>query len=270
MKTYSWLKDSMLVIVLATIMTIALTSPVFSQDTLKVKKNPRTVLKLKIIKDENGKKTVIDTTITSSKSLDSGEINDIIANLDDNMKGMDEGLKELDLSLSHMKLPDSAMMDSIRKMTARIRIMSKNFKSPHFKWHNQPGGFDYNFNFDTPELPEPPEPPCPPDEHRHHFDFRVEPFDNESPVIRRGEGSLLDLLRDIPMDRIRSFNIKEKKDGTRITIEVGREPLLGFPLSHERTIIVRPGKGNETSPSHESDRHKKVIIKSDTEDPDEL
>ncbi len=268
MKTYSWLKDSMLVIGLATIMTIILTSPGYTQDTLK--KNPKTILKLKIIKDENGEKTVIDTTITSAKSLDQGEINEIIVNLDENMKGLDAGLKELSLSLSEMNLPDSGMMDSIRKMTDRIRIMSKNFKSPHFKMHAQPGGFDYNFDFDMPEPPESPERPNPPGEHRHHFESRVEPFDIEPPAIRKGEGSLLDLLRDIPMDRIRNFNIKEKKNGTRITIDVDREPVLGFPRSTERTIIIRPGKGHAPGSLHESDRHKKVIIKSETEDPDEL
>ena len=229
MKTYSWLKDSMLVIGLATIMTIIMTFPGYTQDTLK--KNPKTTLKLKIIKDENGKKTVIDTIITSDKSIDSRVINVIIDNLDENMKGLDEGLKE---------------------------------------WHNQPGGFDYNFDFDVPEPPEPPEAPNSPGEHRHHFDYRVEPFDVEPPAIRRGEGSLLDLLGDIPMNRIKSFNIKEKKNGTRITIEVGREPVLGFPRSSERTIIVRPGRGHAPGSLHESDRHKRVTIKSDTEDPDEL
>lgn len=260
MKTYSWLKNSMLVISLATIMTFIPTFPGYTQDTLK--KNPKTTLKLKIIKDENGKKTVIDTTITSAKSLDPGEINEIIVNLDENMKVLDVGLKELSLSLSQMNLPDSGMMDSIRKMTDRIRIMSKNFK-----WHNQPGRFDYNFDFD---IPEPPESPNPPGEHRHHFESRVEPFDAELPSMRRGEGSLLDLLRDIPMDRIRSFNIKEKKNGTRITIDVDREPVLGFPRSSERTIIVRPGRGQAPESLPESDRHKRIIIKSDTEDPDEL
>lgn len=268
MRTYSWLKDSILVIGLATIMTIILTFPGFTQDTLK--KNPKTTLKLKIIKDENGKKTIIDTTITSSKSLDSGEIDEIIANLDDNMKGLDEGLKELNISLSQMKLPDSAMMDSIRKMTARIRIMSKNFKHPDFRWHNRPGSFDYNFDFDTPEPPEPPEPPETHGEHHHHFDWNVEPFDVEPPAMRRNDGSLMDLLRNIPMDRIKSFNIKEKKDGTRITIEVGHGSVLGSPRSSERTIIIRPDRGGTPAPQHESGRHKKVIIKSDPEDPDEL
>lgn len=268
MKTYSMLKDSILVIGLAAIMTIILSYPGFSQDTIK--KNPRTTLKLKIIKDDNGKKTVIDTTITSSKSLDSGEIDEIIANLDGNMKGLDEGLKELNLSLSHMKLPDSAMMDSIKKMTDRIRIMSKNFRYPHFKWNTRPGGFDYDFDFDLPEPPEAPEPPSPPNMHRHHYNYHVEPFDEEPPAMRRGDGSLMDLLHNIPMDRVKSFNIKERKNGTKITIEVDRSPLLGYPRTHERTIIVRPDKGDASGPGHESRKSKKIIIRSDPKDTDEL
>jgi hypothetical protein len=256
----------MLVIGLATIMIIILTFPGYTQDTLK--KNPKTTLKLKIIKDENGKRTIIDTTITSNKSLDSGEVDEIIATLDDNMKGLDEGLKDLDISLSKMKFPDSTMMDSIHKMTDRLRtMMSKNFKSPHSRWHTQPGAFDYNFDFDTPEPPEPPEPRG---ERHHHYDFRVEPFNMEPPSMRRNEGSLMDLLRNIPMDRIKSFTIKEKKDGTRITIEVGRGSVFGKPHSSERTIIVRPERGNAPGSHHESGRHKRVIIKSDSEDPDEL
>src|ERR1035438_3856471 len=224
MKMYSRLKDSILVVSLATIMTIILAFPGFTQDTMK--KHPQTTVKVKIINEENGKKTVLDTTITSSRSLDSGEIDEIIANLDENMKGMDNGLKELDLSLGKMNLPDSSMMDSIRKMTRNIRIMiDKNFKSPHMKWHSQPGGFDYNFDFDTPGPPEPPEPPEARGEHHRHFEYRAEPFEMEPPVPQH-DGSLMDLLRNIPMDMIKSFNIKEKKDGTKITIEVGHSSVL--------------------------------------------
>jgi len=47
MKNNSWLQDSILVLGLATIMTIVLAHPVFSQDT--VKKNPKTTMKISII-----------------------------------------------------------------------------------------------------------------------------------------------------------------------------------------------------------------------------
>jgi hypothetical protein len=272
MKTYSWLKDSILVTSLSAFMTIILAFPVYSQDTIK--KHPKTTVKLKIIKEGNGRKTVLDTTITSTKSLDSQELDEIISNLDENMKGLDEGLKEMDVTVNAMHFPDSAMMDSIRKMTKHIRVMvNNNFKSPHFRWHSQPGLFDYNFDFDTPEppdAPEPPEPPGPPGQHRHHFEYRSEPFDFDLPEMRRGDGSLMDLLRDIPMDRIKSYNIKEKKDGTRITIEVSRGPVLGSSHSSTRTIIVHPDKGSAPGASHGSEGHKKVIIKSDEGDPDEL
>jgi hypothetical protein len=149
-------------------------------------------------------------------------MDEIIANLDENMKGLDEVLKE------------------------------------------------FNFNFEPPEAPEPPEPPEPRGDHHHHFDYRVEPFDREPPDMRRGDGSLMDLLHNIPMDRIKSFNIKEKKDGTRITIDVSHGPVLGSSHSSERTIIIRPESGNAPGASHGSNSHKKVIIKSESEDPDEL
>jgi hypothetical protein len=268
MKNNSWLQDSILVLGLATIMTIVLAHPVFSQDT--VKKNPKTTMKISIIRDDNGKKTILDTTITSSRRLDPDEMDEIIAHLDDNIKGLDEGLKELDINLGRMKLPDSAMMDSLMAMTGHMKMMMRKFGSPHFGWHHSPGAFDYNFDFDLPEVPEPPEPPAPDGEYRHHFEYQVDPFEGYAPDAGRGNGSLMELLRGIPMNRIKSFNIKEMKDGTKITIEVGHEPVLGSRHLREETIIVHPDGSVSSGRHHDKGKTKTIIIKSDPEDNDKL
>jgi len=49
-------------------------------------------------------------------------------------------------------------------------------------------------------------------------------------------GSLNDLLGDIPMDRVKSYSIKDTKNGKKIVIELNNAP---FIENHRNVIIIR-------------------------------
>jgi hypothetical protein len=233
MKTYSYAKDMIMVIGLAVILTIFITKPVHSQDPLK--KEPKTTINLKIVKDDNGKTTVIDTTFTTNDSFDSDELHEMMGNLGDEMAGMGDDLKEWNFNINEMELPDSAMKDSLKKIRQKVIVLSKNFKSPHFKWNKTPHAYNYQYDFD---VPCPPAPPMPPDcrEFQGNFDWDGDQGAFFRSNKSRGE-TLSDILGDIPMDRIKNYSIKERKGGKRIVIDVEDAPLISHP--EERVIVIR-------------------------------
>jgi len=264
MKTRSWFYDSILVIGLAAVFSFVLVHPVSAQDTIK--KHSKTVITLKIVKDENGKKTVIDTTITTDKPLKSKELKAIVSDMGEDVKGENGDMDDFSFSFNGDEFPDSAFMDSIHKMTKDIRCMVRKLHGHHFDMDRFPGGFDYNFNFD---LPEPPAPPDPPEAGWDFGDFQhPAPYPGHRQDMEKGPGTLSDLLGDIPLDRVKNFSIKEQKDGTKITIELDRGPVFAAPRSESKVIIIRPD-GSVHSQGHDRKMHKKVIIHSgDDKDPE--
>jgi hypothetical protein len=267
MKTTIRLLDSILVICLAAVMTFFLTLPAHSQDT--VKKSSRTVIKVKVIKDENGVKTIIDTSFSSDRPVNPRQMRRMMADLDHGLRGQRPGRGVYRFNFSDTDFPDSSMMDSIEKDTDRIMMFSKKLRDHHLRGYKLPHEYDLDFDMDIPEPPFPPEPPEPGCDPRGYYNF--DPFQGCPPGCgRSGEGSLLDILGDIPLDRIKNFSMKEKKDGTKITIEVERGPVFGFPHSKKNVIIVRPDHGNQYRHAPDKKVEKKVIIKTDKEDPEKL
>jgi hypothetical protein len=84
--------------------------------------------------------------------------------------------------------------------------------------------------------------------------------------------SLNDILGNIPLDRVKSYSIKDTKDGKRIVIELNNEPFI----EHHRDVIIirspRPEGRPGQDPRHQM--RKRVIIKEQTpekeEEPDKL
>jgi hypothetical protein len=76
-----------------------------------------------------------------------------------------------------------------------------------------------------------------------------------------GGQTLSDIIGDIPMDRVKSYSIKDKKNGKRIVIDIEDAPLME---RDNRVIILR----NTPAVAPRGDRHDrdvKVIIKTDDE-----
>ena len=197
----------------------------FSQEP--VKKEAHKKIMLKVVSDDNGKTTVIDTTF---------------------------------------EMPDSAMDDSIRQEVDRVIELSKAGRHGRIKIRTMPDGYDYKFDL-----------PCIPDLPMNMGDFRE--FDIEIPDMegmsdfdgaiwepasprpdRRmmrfdGESrSLNDILGDIPMDRVKSYTIKDRKKGKRITIDIDDAPTFD---QHNRVVVIRePGRTHR----HKNKQNKQVKV----------
>ena len=187
------------------ILAIFVISPVFSQETVQKKSQKKVVLK--IISDDNGKTTVIDTI---------------------------------------MEVPDSAMIDSVKEEIDKVILVGKGGKHARVKIHKMPEGFNYDF-----EIPSPPE--CPMGlEELEEFDCEVfapgcdmedRILDRRAPGLDRrvqrlgGHGQTLsDILGDIPMERVTSYSIKDRKNGKRIIIDLNDAPMFD---NQERVIVIR-------------------------------
>jgi hypothetical protein len=116
---------------------------------------------------------------------------------------------------------------------------------------------ELDYDFDIPCSPDIPSPHFPgfegfEGEFMPGCDMRVFRYDNK-------RQTLSDIIGDIPMDRVKSYSIKDRKNGKRITIDIEDVPLFE---KQDKVIVIRePGR-----PPHkkdQSERQMKVIIKSD-------
>lgn len=193
----------------AVVLTIFITRPVVSQETDK--KESHKTITLKIVSDDNGKTTVIDTV---------------------------------------MELPDSGMVDSMKHEIEKVIELSKDGKHACVRVRKMPAGFNYDFDF--PCLPE-----CPMAlKELEEFDWEgFEPgrdieedvWEEMAPgpqhrIIRSGRNmqTLNDVLGDIPMDRVLSYSIKDRKNGKRIVIDLDDAPM--FERQNKVVIIREPGR----------------------------
>ncbi|MGA3013994.1 MAG: hypothetical protein ABSD71_08160 [Bacteroidales bacterium] len=266
-KTY--LLDILTVIGLSAMLTIFITRPGFSQDTTKMKGVKKVTIQAKIITDNNGKKQEFDTTINLNRGLRPGEMHEMMKDFEFRMRGLGDEMKELQAEMNDMKLPDSGMMDSAARMMDSTWKNWEGNRNFHFRHNFKPGEFDYNYHFDFPEVPEPPQ------VFLHEFGDENFPkgFNEERRSrIKEKDESLNDVLGDIPMENVKSYSIKDTKDGKRIVIELKKDP---FIENHKNVIIIR------TPRPERMDRHdqrpqirKKVIIQEensrDDQQPDKL
>ncbi|MGA2823266.1 MAG: hypothetical protein ABSE72_07040 [Bacteroidales bacterium] len=254
-------RDILTIFGLSIALTIFITRPGFSQDTTKMKGDKKVKIIAKIVEDKNGKRQEFDTTINLDRRLKPGEMKDMMKDFEMRFKDLGDQMKDLQVEMNEMMIPDSGMMDSVQRLTEKAFRLRGGLGNMHFRHNFSPRAFNYDYHFDFPEVPEPPQP-------------MIEEFNEEiTPRMFKDKGeSLNDLLGDIPMDRVKSYSIKDTKDGKRIIIELNKEPFL----EHHRKVIIirsprpegRPGQGT---------RHqirKRVIIKEQTpekeEEPDKL
>jgi hypothetical protein len=230
MKIYSAKFKIALLFGVIMILAIFIAKPVFSQETAKKESHKKIVMK--IISDDNGKTTIIDTT---------------------------------------MEVPDSTMIDSVKKEIEKVIVLGNGGKHARYKIRSMPDEFNYNFEI-------PPVPECPMDlEELKEFEFegispcremeecfREQMEQAEGPkVIRMGghRQTLSDILGDIPMDRVVSYSIKDRKNGKRITIDLNDAPLFE---EDNRVIVIRDPERKERGRNH-PERRMKVYINSGDE-----
>ncbi|MCX6280640.1 MAG: hypothetical protein NTU51_01590 [Bacteroidetes bacterium] len=167
---------------------------------------------LKIIKEVNGKKTIVDTVVSSPGAMDGEELEALMKHVNCKMKDVEEQMKDIELYLGSGS--DSAMTDS-----------SGHHNNYMFKFHGGRGcpkicikdfPEDFNYKFEMPEMPEFSE--CPEAHDQEFFTHRT-PGPKLFSMQKRGE-SLSDVLGDIPMSRVKSYKIIDKKGGKRIVIDL--------------------------------------------------
>ena len=238
---------------------IFITKPIFSQDSIK---NPHQKKQVKVIvmKDKDGKSTVLDTTICLKSKADEAELKKLMKTYSISLEGLSDDLDNLSVQLDELDLTDSTKTDSLCKVVKKIRIISDNGKRPG-KGHT----FSYNYDFNDMGIPEPPPPPPPPSE--GDFDLFGNYFDGD-PMLRQfgDKGSTLsDVIGDIPMDRVKSYSIKETKHGKRIVIELNNGPMID---RRDNVIIIRePRNHRYFGRNGYPPRYKKIIVSPDDESP---
>jgi len=228
MKIHSVTFKKVLVFGAAAILAIFVAGPAFSQETAPKESHKK--ITLKIVSDDNGKTTMIDTT---------------------------------------MEMSDTAMMDSVRNEIEKVIMIGKGGKCPYVKFRNMAQGFAYDF-----DVPSPPD--CLMDleeleglafegmaSRREMEDFtwdRMAPGPERRVIRSGGKGqSLSDILGDIPMDRVVSYSIKDRKNGKRIIIDLNDAPMFE---RQDRVIVIREPKRMQRNRNHPG-RQVKVYMNSD-------
>jgi len=251
-------RDILTIFGLSIALTIFITRPGFSQDTTKTKGDKKIKMVTRVVEDKNGKRLEYDTTINLDRRLKPGQEKGIMREFEIRFKDLDDQMKDLEVELNEMRLPDTGMMDSIQRLTERAFRFRGGPGNAHFRRNFSPRTFKFDYNFDFPESPEPPQPLI------EELNEENAPgmFNEENPGMFKGKSeSLNDLLGDIPMDRVKSYSIKDTKDGKRIIIELNKEPFI----EHHRDVIIlrtprhegRRGEG----PRHQM--KKRIIIKNE-------
>ncbi len=210
---------------------IFITGKAFSQEN-NGKPNQKRIV-VKIVTEDNGKTTMVDTT---------------------------------------MEMPDSSQMDSVRKQIDKIIMFDGGGKHHHGKIHGMPQGFSYDFG-----MPPPPECPMGLDE-PEGMEMDVMEDDNDSEgngweqtapraecrMMRSGghRQTLTDILGDIPMDRVVSYSIKDRKNGKRIIIDLNNASIF----EREDRVIVIHGSGKMQQSKHHPQHQVKVYMKRDDDE----
>jgi hypothetical protein len=241
------------------VVMIFLIKPAFSQDTVR-KKDDYGKVKLMIKVDKDGKSKTIDTTFTITGPMDEKYLEDILKDYKDNMKDFADQMHDMEININAMGIPDSAMIDSLGKMGKKFEIIAR---SGHGRegYRGKEHSFRFDYDFDMPDLPDLPEPPPPPQVWGLGHEFGHGFFEDDQ---RNEAGSLSDILGDIPMDQVKSYSIKNTKDGKKIVIEVKNTPVFEH---HDKVIIIHDN-GKKPDNGHMGNRHreKKIIIRTGDSD----
>jgi hypothetical protein len=196
------MKDFFILAVLALSVTFGLSG--YSQGNQEPGKDEKKVT-LKIVKDENGKVTVIDTTL-ATKGEGKGKTYQYeytIQNLDREMDQLEDQLKDMQDRMKYFDV-EVRMGDELEDMDSVIRI------GDSIEKHIMIRGMG---------------PDC---KRPFNFDFRGDDFDvPEFPMPPQWEA----LLQSVPMGKIKGFQVKDRKDGKRIIIDVDDE----YPM-----VIMEP------------------------------
>ena len=247
MKTTINLQKTLVAAVVALFLTFVVALTLNAQDKNDSQKKARIVMKI----NKGGKSNMvtIDTAFDLSDAKDLKEFELFMKDHGKQGDELEKKMKEIEVSVN---IPDSIGMDSIIKKV--IIIGDKMGKCNGMMM--QPGN-DCNFQFEMPGCHEAMD--C-----CKKMGLRGFPAMDCS----EKEGTLSDLIGDIPLERVKSYSIKNHKNGKRIIIDVENAPFFEKRVCKKMMIEGEPDAKNEffyqNSPGHKVE--KRVIIRTDDDE----
>jgi hypothetical protein len=219
------------VVAFAAIWVLGSGKPATAQEKPAGEKQKKVIVK--VMSDDNGTTTVIDTT---------------------------------------MEFPETAMDDSVKHEVEKVIEMSRGGKHGRMKINCIPGAYSYNFDMPCPpecrmrleDLED-----LDFDMSAMGADMENMMFEEMSPRIERriirsegGGQSLNDLLGDIPMSRVKNYSIKDTKNGKRIVIDLDDSPVVE---RQDRVIVIRDG-GRTSHGGNYPQKKMRVIVNTGDDD----
>jgi hypothetical protein len=198
----------------AVVLAIFVTRPASAQE--KAKADGKKTVKIKITKEDNGKTTVIDTVFYADSPLDAKEMQAVMQKAENEMKEAHKQMKQMRFEIA-LSSDDSASAGSEGKRIMKVYSFGGDEDSP------EGDGGEFNYSFNVPCHPE-----CMEMQECMEQMRWEEAAGNHTRIIRGQpmEPTLSDLLGVIPMSRVKSYTIKDRKDGKRITIDIDDAPLM--------------------------------------------
>lgn len=145
MKNISHIKLRSAILIISTLLAIFVIRSASAQE--KQNQDGEKTIKVKIIKDVDGAKTIIDTVFATDHPIDSKEFKSIMVNVTKQMKETDEAMKEVDREMKNvhyeiaLSMADSMLSDSLGKYKMQIITLGDDTDASD----NQ-GAFNYQFD----------------------------------------------------------------------------------------------------------------------------
>jgi|GEM_PF-681910 hypothetical protein len=206
-------------------------------------------IKVRIIKEENGKRTELDTLINAPGGIQGADLEKLMKDMHVQIKSAESDMKEAGDHMKNIQIYINGMDDSIAGDSAGKCRHAYTFSMPGCcpRFHDRDFFHAFNYNFEMPDVPQPPD---------MEEALENEFYSNDAlgpqvfAVPDKGE-SLSDVLGNIPMSRVKSYKIIDKKGGKRIIIDVqdaqdfGRNNVIYIKSRHPHSPPPRGNGHNE-------------------------
>lgn len=220
-------------------LTSFLSGSLLAQDTLV--KKPQKMMKIKVDIDEDGESVIIDTTFYLDEDFKMDEFQEAMKQYECHMMNLEKYRKHMDVELEGAEL-EKALQEAHESLEdvyfdmPRGRNFQWSTRTPRRAGHYcTPGNM---FFYGKPEG-------C-------CESFRLKP-------PNKGE-SLNDVFGNIPMSAVKSYKIKETKDGKRITIDVSDDAMF----DRDENILIWHGDAPPPPPPPPKIK-KEIIIEKDVD-----
>lgn len=214
-------------------------------------------MKVRIVKEENGKRSELDTVINTQGGIEGADLDKLMKDMHVQIKDAESEMKEAGDQMKNIQIYINGMDDSVSgDSSSKCQRMYK-FSMPGCcpRFHDRDFSHAFNYNFEMPDIPQSPDM----DEELENEFFHGPAHGQQFFEMPDKGESLSDVLGNIPMSRVKSYKIIDKKGGKRIIIDVQDEQGFG-----QNNVIYINGNHSHSRPPRGNGHQKemKVIINS--------